>query len=104
MKKTHGTPYYIAPEVLKENYNEKCDVWSCGVIMYILLSGVPPFNGQDDDEIMEKVALAKFNFKKAIFSKVSDSAKNLIKRMLTKDVNKRITAEEALQDPWFELA
>lgn len=96
MKKTHGTPYYIAPEVIKENYNEKCDVWSCGVIMYILLSGVPPFNGSDDDEIMEKVQQGKFSFKKAIFSKVSDAAKNLIKRMLTKDVNKRITAEEAL--------
>lgn len=96
MKKTHGTPYYIAPEVLKENYNEKCDVWSCGVIMYILLSGVPPFNGDDDDEIMDRVASGKFNFKKTIFSRVSDSAKNLIKKMLTKDVNKRISADEAL--------
>ena len=96
MNEKFGTPYYIAPEVIKENYNEKCDVWSCGVIMYILLSGVPPFNGSDDDEIMEKVQQGKFSFKKAIFSKVSDAAKNLIKRMLTKDVNKRITAEEAL--------
>ena len=55
MKQTHGTPYYIAPEVLKESYNEKCDIWSCGVIFYILISGLPPFNGRDDDEILEKV-------------------------------------------------
>lgn len=63
MTKTHGTPYYIAPEVLNNKYNEKCDVWSCGVVMYILLSGSPPFNGRDDDEILEAVSRKKFNFK-----------------------------------------
>ena len=50
-----GTPYYIAPEVLNKKYNEKCDIWSCGVILFILLSGQPPFNGQSDQEIMKKV-------------------------------------------------
>jgi calcium-dependent protein kinase len=56
-----GTPYYIAPEVLKKSYNEKCDIWSCGVILYILLSGTPPFNGSNDNAIMQKVKTGKYS-------------------------------------------
>lgn len=62
MNQKLGTPYYIAPEVLSKNYNEKCDVWSCGVIMYILLCGYPPFNAHNDNEIMAKVQKGEFTF------------------------------------------
>ena len=55
MKARLGTPYYIAPEVLNKKYNEKCDVWSCGVIMFVILSGYPPFQGGTDIEILTKV-------------------------------------------------
>lgn len=56
MNQKFGTPYYIAPEVLKKNYSEKCDIWSCGVILYILLCGFPPFNGADDNAIMKRIS------------------------------------------------
>lgn len=55
LKALVGSPYYVAPEVIKGSYNEKCDIWSCGVIMYIILCGTPPFNGQNEKEIMEKI-------------------------------------------------
>ena len=64
MTEADGTAYYIAPEVLKENYDEKCDVWSCGVILYIMLCGYPPFNGKTDEEIFEQVKIGKIEYPK----------------------------------------
>jgi calcium-dependent protein kinase len=95
-----GTPYYIAPEVLNKNYSSKCDIWSCGVITYILLSGVPPFNGQSDQEIMKKVKAGQFRFEDKCWNAISDNAKDFIRQLLTYDQEKRPTAEQILQHPW----
>ena len=97
-----GTPYYIAPEVLKGSYDEKCDIWGAGVIMFILLSGVPPFNGPDDNAIMKKVASGKFKFNPAKWKGISKSAKDLIEQMLIKEPENRITAQEALEHKWMK--
>lgn len=96
-----GTPYYIAPEVIKKNYDNKCDLWSCGVIMFILLSGYPPFDGDNDDQIMSNVLKGEFAFDSEEWVGVSNDAKNLITKLLTKDPKKRITAEQALKEPWI---
>ena len=74
-----GTPYYIAPEVLNRKYNKKCDIWSAGVILYILFCGYPPFNGSTDEKIMHWIKLGKFSFPKEEWDQVSDSVKDLIK-------------------------
>ena len=96
-----GTAYYIAPEVLAQSYNAKCDIWSCGVIFYVLLFGIPPFNGKTDEEIFEKIKKGNFRFPES-GHKVSSEAKNLISKMLTKNPDSRPTAEQLLKDPWFE--
>lgn len=97
-------PYYIAPEVLKKHYDEKCDVWSCGVILYILLSGAPPFAGKTDEEIMKKVEKGVYSMTRDEFKDVSPDAKNLIKKMLEYDPAKRVSAKQALADVWFQNA
>ena len=100
-----GTPYYIAPEVLNKNYNSKCDIWSCGVITYILLSGMPPFNGQSDQEIMKKVRAGSFSFDDKVWNNISDNCKDFITKLLTYKADERPTAEEMLKHPWLvELA
>ena len=103
-KSLTGSIYYISPEVLSKNrnYTEKCDVWSCGIIMYILLTGLPPFNGDSDEEIMRKIMNGSFDLKKYPWPIISSQAKDLLKKLLEFDPNKRITAEEALAHPWFE--
>eukprot|EP00919_Chromeraceae_sp_WS-2016_P039003 GHVR01093141.1.p1 GENE.GHVR01093141.1~~GHVR01093141.1.p1 ORF type:complete len:523 (+),score=141.90 GHVR01093141.1:84-1652(+) len=104
-KKMHqklGTPYYVAPEVLRKRYDEKCDVWSCGVILYILLCGYPPFGGNNDNEILHKVSVGKYRMDGPEWKNVDRRAKELIKCMLTFDSDKRITAEAALQNEWIQ--
>ena len=99
-----GTAYYVSPEVLAGLYNEKCDIWSSGIILYILLCGDPPFNGQNDNIIYKKIKLKKFEYTNPIWKNISDQAKNLINSMLS-EPELRPTAEEVLQHPWVkELA
>jgi len=99
-----GTPYYVAPQVLKGSYNELCDVWSSGVIMFILMAGYPPFYGDKDAEILAKVRKGHFDFPTQeddgiVFSK---EAEDLITKMLTLDEAKRISAKDAVNHPWIQ--
>lgn len=96
-----GTAYYVAPEVLNSNYNQKCDIWSCGVILYIMLSGSPPFAGRNDHEIFDKVRQGQVSFARKAWRTISPQAKELIQQMLTVDIERRISAQEALRHPWF---
>ncbi|KAM3375827.1 Phosphoenolpyruvate carboxylase kinase 2 [Capsicum chinense] len=97
-----GTPYYVAPEVLAgRNYSEKVDIWSAGVIMYIMLAGVPPFYGESATEIFEAVLRANLRFPTRIFNSVTPAAKDLLRRMLCKDVSRRFSAEQVLRHPWM---
>ncbi|OMJ75164.1 hypothetical protein SteCoe_25747 [Stentor coeruleus] len=102
MTHKYGTAYYIAPEVISKNYNEKCDIWSCGVILYILLSGRPPFYGKNDKEILRNVTEGHYSMQGAEWTRISSEAKSLISRMLQFNPNDRITAVQALNHPWIQ--
>ena len=97
----YGTAYYIAPEVLRREYNEKCDIWSCGVILYIFLCGKPPFGGKNDKDILSRVTQGIVSTVGPEWDKISQEAKNLIKKMLEYDPKQRYSAKQALQDPWI---
>ncbi|CAH9112970.1 unnamed protein product [Cuscuta europaea] len=96
-----GSPYYVAPEVLQKHYGTEIDVWSAGVILYILLSGVPPFWAETDNGIFKQILKGKLDFESDPWPSISDSAKDLIKKMLHRDPKKRITAHEVLRHPWI---
>ena len=97
-----GTPFYIAPEVLNNNYDEKCDMWSCGVILYVMLSGEPPFYGENDNEIYAQILNTEVSFNQKIWEDISDEAKDLIQKLLNKNHRNRLSAVEALQHPWIQ--
>ena len=103
-KNLAGSIYYLAPEIIskKRKYTEKCDIWSCGIIMYILLTGKPPFNGDSDEEILKKILQNHLDLEIYPWSVISLKAKDLIKKLLETDTKKRITAEEALNHEWFK--
>lgn len=102
MKQRFGTPFYVAPEVLNGVYDHKCDIWSCGVILYVLLSGKPPFYARSVDGVLEKVKKGQFTMEGALWNEVSSEAKDLIQKMLTLDPEIRISIPEALVHPWME--
>ena len=103
MNKFIGTSYYIAPEVLKERYDEKCDVWSCGVILFILLCGYPPFNGNTNVDIFHAIQNQNPIFGGEEWEDITSEAKDLIKLMLKKNPNERLTAEMCLRHKWFRM-
>jgi calcium-dependent protein kinase len=102
MTQTYGTAYYIAPEVLQSEYSEKCDLWSIGVILYILLSGRPPFDGNDDKEIVKNVKIGQYSMAGQEWKNISKDAVELIKKMLTYDPTARISADAALNHGWIK--
>ena len=101
MHQMYGTPYYIAPEILSGNYTEKCDVWSIGVIVYIMLSGKPPFTGGNEDAILNSVREGEYNFKNSVWNNISTEARDFIKKLMCRDVDKRLSAVEALAHRWI---
>jgi len=97
-----GTPGYLSPEVLrKESYGKAVDIWACGVILYILLVGYPPFWDEDQHRLYAQIKAGAYDFPSPEWDTVTQDAKNLINQMLVLDPKKRITAEQALKHPWI---
>ncbi|KAI5065455.1 hypothetical protein GOP47_0020150 [Adiantum capillus-veneris] len=97
-----GSPYYVAPEVLRKKYGIQADVWSAGVMLYILLSGVPPFWAETDQGIFEQVLKGHLDFDSVPWPEISESAKDLIRNMLNPIISQRYTAYQVLCHPWIQ--
>ncbi|XP_030469627.1 calcium-dependent protein kinase 2-like [Syzygium oleosum] len=97
-----GSAYYVAPEVLQRKYGKEIDIWSAGVILYILLSGVPPFWAETEKGIFNAILQGEIDFVSDPWPSISDGAKDLIRKMLTQDPKKRITSAQVLEHPWLK--
>lgn len=94
LKSIVGSPYYIAPEVLSGAYGLECDIWSLGVILFTMLSGMVPFNGSSVSEIFDKIQIGSYSFSGIEWNMVSEEAKDLITGMLKIDITDRLTARQ----------
>ena len=97
-----GTPYYVAPEVLKGNYDEKCDIWSIGAMTYLMLCGDPPFTGDSNNEIFKKIVKGELKFNLYKWKNISEDAKDFVKLCLNKNAAQRPSATEAISHRWFK--
>ena len=97
-----GTAYYCSPEVVKDKYDFDCDEWACGIMMYILLTGYPPFEGNSEEEIFDNILNKEPNFEVPELNNVTDNCIDLMKRLLEKKDKNRIKADEALNHPFFK--
>ena len=97
-----GTPYYMAPEVLKGDYNEKCDIWSIGAITYYLITGTEPFKGNTSNQIFSRILYTEPDYSPSKFWNTSQVLIDFLKQCFSKDPMVRPTAREALEHPWFE--
>ena len=96
-----GTPYYVAPEVLKGEYDEKCDIWSIGAMTYLMLCGDPPFTGSSNNEIFKKIVKSEVKFNPYKWKNISKSAKDFVKLCLNKNASERPSASKAVDHIWF---
>ena len=94
-----GSAYYIAPEVLSGSYDEKCDVWSCGIILYILLTGQPPYKGRDNPSILAEIKDSPLIITQEMLPNVSPAVVDLLKKLLVQSPASRISASESLSHP-----
>ncbi|KAL1773991.1 serine serine/threonine-protein kinase 33 isoform X1 [Sigmodon hispidus] len=102
MQTTCGTPIYMAPEVINAHeYSQQCDIWSIGVIMYLLLCGEPPFLANTEEKLFELIRKGELQFQDPVWDSVSDSAKNVLKQLMKVDPAHRITAKELLDNQWL---
>mmetsp|Transcript_56975 Transcript_56975/g.138805 ORF Transcript_56975/g.138805 Transcript_56975/m.138805 type:complete len:519 (-) Transcript_56975:417-1973(-) len=101
MKTKVGTPYYVAPEVLRREYTQAADIWSIGVITYILLCGYPPFYGDSDAEIFDSVRAGRFDFPSPEWDNISNTAKGFVQFLLQKEFKQRPTAVQAMDHEWI---
>ncbi|XP_051048608.1 serine/threonine-protein kinase 33 [Phodopus roborovskii] len=102
MQTTCGTPIYMAPEVINAHeYSQQCDIWSIGVIMYLLLCGEPPFLANSEEKLFELIRKGELEFEDPVWESVSDSAKNVLKQLMKVDPAHRITAKELLDNQWL---
>ena len=102
LKTIAGSPMYLSPQVLDQTYTEKCDVWSAGVMMYQFVTGIMPFDGQNNNSIFDQIYRGHLNFIPVKNSKISEDGQDLLNKMLEYDEESRISADEALNHPWFQ--
>ena len=92
---------FTAPEVFAKSYDKKCDLWSCGVILYLMLSGEVPFKAKTKEELIVQITKGQYNFDSPAWKDVSEEAKRFIQKLLTVDPKTRYCAKKALKDPWI---